>query len=165
MCIFTVLRLIHSYYLVFRYRRFTCGSHFPILAAPSLSNASHQAPSPPTQKMTALLVLQILKCIPVLWIRILSDRHHFVGSGSISTKCNSRNFNTLFKMMKIMTPMTLMRMTKHCKLALISIKVKKDYGFPISVKLGGRIRIWIWIVIIFERISFFLLFYSQKISL
>jgi hypothetical protein len=38
--------------------------------------------------------------------------------------------NIRFKMMKIMTPMTLMRMTKHCKLALILIKVKKDYGFP-----------------------------------
>jgi hypothetical protein len=41
---------------------------------------------------SATLLLQILKYTPVSWIRIRSDRHHFAGSGSISTKCNPRSF-------------------------------------------------------------------------
>ncbi len=49
-----------------------------------------------------------------------------------------------------MTPMTLTRKIKQCKLALLWIKEKKNYDFPTCVKLEVgrsliRIRIWIWI--------------------
>jgi hypothetical protein len=46
------------------------------------------------------------------------------------------NVNMLFKLLKIWTPMTVLRKIKQCKLALLSMKVKNCFDFPTCVKLG-----------------------------
>ncbi|MFN9897509.1 MAG: hypothetical protein ACK55Z_01675, partial [bacterium] len=54
-----------------------------------------------------------------VWIGVRSDRQHYGGSGSISTKCKAKlnflpgNFNLLIRK-KIMTPLTLTRKIKQC---------------------------------------------------
>ncbi len=47
------------------------------------------------------------------------------------------NFNILFKLLKILTPMTLLRKIKQGKLALMWMKVKIFFDFPTCVKVGS----------------------------
>jgi hypothetical protein len=70
-----------------------------------------------------------LYSVPVLWIRIWSDPHHFTGFGSacnsdrIRISINSKhmsfllfswNFNMLSKLLTILIHLLLMRKEKHC---------------------------------------------------
>ncbi len=83
---------------------------------------------------------------PVLWIRIWirSDPHHFDGFRSVHEKVDKllvyflpHNLNMLFKILKIMASLTLMRKVKHCKLAKLWRKVRNILEFSNYVENLG----------------------------
>ncbi len=91
--------------------------------------------------------------LPVLWIWIGSDPHHFAGSGSVSIPKKMKkligilfpeNITMMFKIVKIMTYFTLLIKKKHCQLTMLLLKGKKSM-ISNMCKTWGRIRIRIGI--------------------
>ncbi len=114
-------------------------------------------PDPDAKRVGFATFCRIGICIQGLPIRIRPIRDRLsVPRTSIFFTCFHENFNMLSKILKIMTPLPLMRQEKHCKLAFLRIKVSLLSYFPTCVKLGEGsacvsasfwwpIRIWIGI--------------------
>jgi hypothetical protein len=62
------------------------------------------------------------------------DRYQFQATGKLYFF--SQNFNMLYKLLKIMKPLTLTRKINHSKRAMLRLKVKRKFRFPTCVKLG-----------------------------